>query len=168
MPPVDLPPIELKELKNPPLAISVSVSETILDIDEKTHYLTVPIKFDNLAMSESKLNSFKLLATNWDGYGASSIDEITIINSKKFLGALPEHVVDNVDLDDITPTPYGTIVIDWRNSLGEMVSTEIGKNTFGFFSEFSDNESPKVDSVNFNENSIPRELFAAFHKLFQA
>lgn len=127
----------------------------------------VPVRIDNLSMLERRLNSFKLLTQNWDGYGADIVDSLAIANSKKFLLALPEHLVDSVKSEDITVTPYGTIVIDWHNGKGELVSTEVGNHTFGFFTEFNDNDSPKLERVNFNENSLPSELFSAFTKLLK-
>jgi hypothetical protein len=118
-------------------------------------------------MLENKLYSFNSLSENWDGYGAASVDAQAITNSVKFIEILPEHLIDNVKTDDIRLTPYGTIVIDWKNSKGELISTEIGNKTFGFFSVFNDKIAPQIDRVDFNENYLPEELYTAFNKLFK-
>ncbi len=153
----------------PPVEIIASAhNREDLAMGEKMFYFYMfPVKIDNLYMLESRLNSFKLLSHNWDGYGATTVDNLAIVNSLKFLQALPEHLIETVNSDDITPTPYGTIVIEWGNIKGELISTEVGNQSFGFYTEFKDSYSPKIDQVPFNENSLPVALFSAFKKLYK-
>jgi hypothetical protein len=152
----------------PPVAIVSPAPNGGWAIGDKMFYISMfPVKIDNLSMLESRLNSFERLTPNWDGYDADSIDPRVIANSKKFLAALPEYVIDQIALDNITPTSYGTIVIDWGNEKGELISTELGIKSFGFFSEFIDSNPLIIERVDFNENSLPEELFSAFTKLYK-
>jgi hypothetical protein len=130
--------------------------------------LTAPVQLENLTLIANKVEQLLTLQTNWDGYGAKALSQQVISNCLKFVESLPEFVQERLDLDDITPTSYGTIVADWRNESGEVISTEIGESTFGFFTEFnSPGEQLSIDRIDFNENALPLALFKAFNKLYK-
>ncbi|TXH31504.1 MAG: hypothetical protein E6Q96_00065 [Cyclobacteriaceae bacterium] len=153
---------------NPPAIVTSNNEESRLSKYDKMFFIaSFPVRINNLFAFENRLNSFKRLSDGWDGYAATTPDNIVISNSIKFLEALPEYLADNLKEDDITPTPYGTIVIDWQNDRSEKMSVEIGNQTLGFFSRFEDNDCPKINRVDFNENSLPEELFKSFKKLFK-
>lgn len=92
-----------------------------------------------------KIDEFSLLEENWDGYGASVIDDKIITNTKKFLLRLLFCEEIYVDNEDIYPTPYGSLVIDIRIGKNNRISLEIGYNSIGYFTEVEGIENLNED-----------------------
>ena len=100
-----------------------------------------------LNILENRLNLIKNLEENWDGYGASIISPEVIENTITFLNTLGER--SDIEEDDITPTPYGSIVVDLPK-----VSIEIGKKKIGWFSlndDLNDSMGEDTDFINLPE-----------------
>jgi hypothetical protein len=108
-----------------------------------------------------RLWSLAKLKENWDGYGASPINQNAILNSISFLDLIPTSFNKMIDEDTITPTPYGTIVFDWENDKG-ILSVEIGNTTMGFFTDFKSEPNIRINSTPYTKNELPIELEAAF------
>jgi hypothetical protein len=113
-----------------------------------------------------KIKSFHSLNRNWDGYDATNPDIVVINNSIAFINSLPETVVSDINKDNLIPTPYGTVVIDFSKDK-ELVSVEIGEKKIGFFSEFEDGSDMKMEGVLFNQDKLPFELLGAIKKLYK-
>jgi len=114
----------------------------------------------------NKINSFGNLSQNWDGFEADALDSRTILNSNKFVQKLPSSIVSKLNKENVTPTPYGTIVLDWKAG-DDLISVEIGVTKIGFFSEINELHNPSIEGVPYNENELPIELVQAFKKLFK-
>lgn len=123
----------------------------------------IPVTFNSQLDIINKVNDLKNLPDNWDGYNAVSPDIKVIFNSLKFIKFLPDVLIDELNISNITPTPYGTIVFDWKSGEDE-ISVEIGETDIGFFSEINGDSSLFVPSVKFSESNIPTELYLAFKK----
>lgn len=65
---------------------------------------------------ENKIQEIATLQANWDGYQASAIQEEVISNAKKIIYQLPMRFIQLLHSSDITPTPNGTILIEWTNN----------------------------------------------------
>jgi hypothetical protein len=129
--------------------------------------LTEPVQFHTIEDLEMRINSFLALQDNWDGYGAAAPEEATITNAIKFIQSLPTSIIENVEEDEINASPYGTLVVDFRNSKEELVSVEIGKNQIGFFSELESGKDLSSNGIIFNENNLPEALIVALKELFR-
>jgi hypothetical protein len=129
----------------------------------KLSCFTEPIHFQNILNLEEEITSFAALKENWDGYGAVAPHERVISNAVKFVNTLPENLFKSVDAET-TPTPYGTIVIDFRVGK-ELVSIEVGKSQIGFFSKFNDGNDLLLNGVEFDNNKLPHSLILALIKL---
>ena len=70
-----------------------------------------------------RLKTLSELSENWDGYNGSAPLPACIQNTETLLKLLGSKYTDNLDPEDIGPTPYGTIDIDWGN-----ISVEVGFN----------------------------------------
>ncbi len=136
---------------------------TSLSIKEKINYYT-PIASDLSGDLIKKISELSKLNENWDGYGAIAINQSVIVNSNKFIRKMPNAIKSQLRKENITPTPYGTIVLDWRTK-NLLVSVEIGSSKIGFFSEAENGENKSIDGIIFNENSLPKELLEAFRDL---
>lgn len=126
--------------------------------------LATPIMLDPKADILDKLNFIVNLEENWDGYGGSQVELSSYINSCTFIDLLPDSILALIKKDDVTLTPYGTIVIDISNN-DNLVSIEIGKTKLGYFSEFSDKSNPSAEQLSFDNKYIPDELLIALYKL---
>lgn len=114
---------------------------------------------------ENRLRSFANLGFNWDGYHGVPPTR-SVVNAIQFYRFLPRILQERILTDHISPTPYGTITLEWANG-DFFISIEIGENKIGFFSELPDGTSPKLESKEFNENHIPNELVDAFEVLYK-
>ena len=98
---------------------------------------------------EKKIKEIAKLKENWDGYGARPIYPEVIENTRTFLNTIGER--NDLEKDDITPTPYGSICIEFPK-----VSVEIGIHKIGWFALFD------IDNISEGEDtdflSIPEKL----------
>ncbi len=58
---------------------------------------------------------------DWDGYGASPLDERAALAAVDFIRALPE----GVPLPDLAPEPDGSISLDWIQSRNRLFSLSV-------------------------------------------
>lgn len=121
---------------------------------------TRPIVYDALSQRLSELIS---LSPDWDGYGAVVPDIATYTTAIDFLKKIDQKTLSYLDEDDIVPTPYGTIVLDFANGQN-LVSIEIGENKIGFFTEFSDGKNSESEGDVWM-NIVSEKLSAALNRL---
>jgi len=107
-----------------------------------------------------EINSYKNLKDGWDHDGSQLILLKTIHNAINFVNSLG-NLLELIDEDYIYPTGDGTIVIDFQNDNGDLVSVEIRESSIGYFFQTEghisivdsykplDNEylSPKLKSI---------------------
>lgn len=110
---------------------------------------------------KNRIISFMSFSDNWDGHGAIKPLHRTIYNSILFTKLLPDSLLEILDLDEISPTPYGTIVIDF-NGNGSLISVEIGEEEVGFFSEIFGKEGPKSTGEKINPHEISQGIINVF------
>jgi hypothetical protein len=79
-----------------------------------------------------EINSYKNLKDGWDHDGSQLILRKTIHNAINFVNSL-ENLLELIDEDYIYPTGDGTIVIDFQNENGDLVSVEIRESSIGYF-----------------------------------
>ena len=164
--------------ENIALSITVPVLTGILSYDipreecvqnihsnmDKSILYSEPIQYD---AHYQKLSKIYYLPKNWDGYNASVISRTVFDNSCAFLQKIDNSIENLLSEDDIVPTPYGTIVMDFIKD-ENLVSVEIGEDTIGFFTEFKNDENIEVDSVAFSVNYLHEELYKALKILGNA
>lgn len=126
-----------------------------------------PIRLDSQREIVDIIASFASLKDNWDGNNAVALKDQVLINAKRFINSLPEIILKDIDTDNITPTPYGSLVLDWDIN-GDVLSVEIGDRKIGFFTDFSDGNNLESNGTFFNQNSLPVELLNAFDKLYKS
>jgi hypothetical protein len=71
----------------------------------------------------SRLDAFRDLENNWDGYGAIPISVQAIDHAQALLFNQSRYA--QLAFPDITPTPNGTLVVEWQGVHGE-AAVEIG------------------------------------------
>lgn len=114
---------------------------------------------------KNRISEMRMLKPNWDGYGAAVPSEEVIKNAFRFLDTLEANkFLDILDSENIVPTPYGTIDVDFETVNG-LVSIEIGKKQLGFFTEFVHEENFLSDGIETDFKSIPPVLAEALFTL---
>lgn len=90
--------------------------------------------------------------------GYYGVNQKTIDNTVRFLGAINEDGLRLPDVEDVTNEPYGTISIDYSDDNGNMLSMEIGKAKIGFFTDYADGTNDESDGIATDFKTIPEEL----------
>lgn len=81
-----------------------------------------------------QVRQFGALADDWDGYGAVAPSEAATSNVLDLLSRLPGEWVLRLPLDGLTPTPYGTITLEWALA-GDYLSVEVGDTAWSYTAE---------------------------------
>jgi hypothetical protein len=101
--------------------------------------------------------SFKSLENSWDGYNAKPLGIKCASNAFKLLDSIGESELNKIS--DFYPNPNGTISFEWENDNDEIVSLEIGKDTFSYYVSFN-----SVDTKYFNKQKIDSGDISIFQK----
>lgn len=109
------------------------------------------INIDKYSLVE-KILSFKSLENNWDGFNAIPLGVKCATNSIKLLDSFNPNMLSKIS--DIFPNPNGTITIEWENNISEMVSLEIGKETFTYYVDFKSLEPKFFNKQPFSIENI--------------
>lgn len=142
--------------------IEVETPNQQYEIEPST--FTTPIEYNPYIQ---RLEYIRSLPDNWDGFKAAKIDIDAYMNSLSFIDCIDTNILSLLSEEDITPTPYGTITMDFRK--GEnVVSVEIGNKDIGFFTDFQYLEDLELESKKFNKNHLPEELEKALKILKDA
>lgn len=110
------------------------------------------IKYEPYIYLFRRIESFLTLQTNWDGNGAIPVTKRVVEQSKKIIEHLNYAYVSEMKINQISATPYSTIVIDWEKDNEKELSLEIGKDAIGYYYENND-EYKEVESLNVNNSN---------------
>lgn len=106
---------------------------------------------------KNKISAFLMLEENWDGYGATRLSECVAKNAFKFLDAARSCGYCPSTDDDVTLTPYGTIVIDYSSEAG-LVSVEIGLKKIGYFTDFENGVNHYSKGIVTSFRTVPQRI----------
>jgi hypothetical protein len=130
--------------------------------DFEKNYNTFPSK--QISDILSKLNEIDSLQENWDEDGAVKPNNKAINNSINFVKTnLQSKALFNLDVEDIIPTPYGTIEFTWY---GEKENSrfiiEIGKSLATYIARYSDARKKSNHRFDLSDR---HEIFEAINDL---
>lgn len=146
--------------------ISVSCLKEEISNDQQTFiYLTDYAMTSQRTALKNRISELDNLCDNWDMYDAIAPSKEVIKNSYRLLDRVINDGYVAINAEDIVPTPYGSIVMDFTNERG-LVSVEIGKAEIGFFTEFVDGNDCASDGIETDFCSIPDALQKAFDILY--
>lgn len=137
-----------------------------MDIELKSN-ISPPLDGSNIEQLKGRITAIGLLNDNWDGYGAIRPNIETVHQGNSFLSNLNVAILQYLNEEDITPTPYGTIVMDFYRGSNRL-SVEFGESKIGFFSEFVNNQQVELEGVEFDRTKLPNELQKAIELFLQA
>lgn len=96
----------------------------------------------------------KACESNWDGYGALPVNEISLYQAHEFLNILPLEI----SLPEVEVDPDGEVSFDWYNEADEVFSISIGKTgRLSFAGLFSSGE---VHGAEYFIDEIPQPIVA--------
>src|ERR1035437_4179434 len=111
----------------------------------------------NYKRFQQRLARIFSLENNWNGENGSTIALLVYINTNEFLSKIDSKILDYLKDDEISPTPYGTITLDFVKN-NELVSIEIGENQIGFFTDFNLRKNQSSDGLDYPRKNIPESL----------
>lgn len=143
------------EIKNSDFSIeSISLEKSqqlSLEISEYSKSLFKTL-IANKSLIVEEIISFKSLENSWDGFGALPLGVKSATKAISLLDSFDMDIL--VKISDIHPNPNGTITFDWENKDAEIVSLEIGKDTFTYFVDFNSIETKFYNNQNFSFENI--------------
>lgn len=101
-----------------------------------------------------KIVSFKSLVNNWDGYNAIPLEVKSSSNAIELVSMLNDK--DLMQLSDVFPNPNGTVSFEWENDSEEVLSLEIGNNTFSYYIKFSNQAPLFYNDLQINEKEVKK------------
>lgn len=146
--------------------ICVSCQEEEMTNDRKTFIcLTDYAMTSQKTALKNRISELDNLCDNWDMYDAIAPSKDVIKNAYRLIDRVINDGYVAIKAEDIVPTPYGSIVMDFANERG-LVSIEVGKTEIGFFTEFIDGNDYASDGIETDFRSIPEELKKVFDILY--
>ena len=151
----------------PPIAIEQIIytqPQGTLDSTLTYDFLKEQIATAVLPSVKNRISEFLMLKDNWDGYGATRLNECVARNAFKFIDAAHLCGYCPSTDDDVSLTPYGTIVIDYNSGAG-LVSVEIGMKKIGFFTDFKNGDNHYSKGIETSFRIVPSRLKKNLAKL---
>ena len=91
------------------------------------NHVLVPFSVQKQSILGFIQTEIAILEYNWDGYGASPIEEQVLNNSVFLIENLPDNCVHLLQKENILPNPNGTLSFEWSKK-GNELFLEIGNN----------------------------------------
>lgn len=104
----------------------------------------------------SKINSFKLLKHNWNGYNAESIDIDIIIRSLDLINIFPNFWHINV-----FPTGRNTIQFEYETKI-KYYEIEVYKNKYGVL--YINNQNCEYSRFFYTKNELQKDIYNKIYK----
>jgi len=131
-----------------------TLDEQFVDLKD-TYYYTFHLQYEKQTLlKEEVLNMFR----SFDEDLKISTDVLK--QSFLILEGLYPSILESFDIENLTRTPYGTVVLDWEKDSNNFFSLEIGANKIGYFIEKDGVDIKQVDSEDFStyKNQLVRDL----------
>lgn len=148
----------LMSLTNLTYVNPVSLFEDTVENQTEADLYNAPVKYITESERLSfRLNDFLKLEKNWNGLGAIAPLQSTIENSKLIIDNLRDKHLKLLQLDDIVPSPYGTISLYFEDNENNELSIEIGKDSIGVCGDINDQEVI-IDEIPINDFPIVLDI----------
>lgn len=96
---------------------------------------------------KEEIKSISEYEENWDSFGAMQISSTVINNTINIVDSIFPSLLEKLNKDDIYPSKYGTIILEWIFDANNIFSLEVGRETVGYFYEIAGDISKQVDSL---------------------
>ena len=102
----------------------------------------------------SELEEISKLTNDWNKLGSPSINSLIIDNAFLLIKSLPPSILYYLKPENIYPSQFGTIILDWEFDTDNIFSLEIAKKSIGYFVEKDGENHRQVDKIPFDKNNI--------------
>lgn len=103
------------------------------------------------------INNIEKLKFNWDGDGAEAPNKDAMENARHLIMKLSPQDISHLDVNDIYPSTYGSIIMDFEMERG-VVSVELGDKTLGFYTDFSEGDNYAAEGISTEFEYVPEIL----------
>jgi hypothetical protein len=114
----------------------------------------------NIAISRLRALANECQGQGWDGYDASPLDGLAILNAENFVRALPRGVV----LPEFAPEPDGSVSLDWIQSRHRLFTLSIGPGNRLAFA-WVDGTDKGHGVARFDGRTVPRRVLAGVESI---
>jgi hypothetical protein len=114
------------------------------------------------ATLQARVNSYSTLLKGWDGHKANPVSDGCIQNATKILNAISLSMINEININDIFPTPNGTITFEVTRGEETYFVLDIGKTSLLYYYRNNDSLAGIDESVE-----ITDEVIASVCKLFK-
>lgn len=104
-----------------------------------------------------KIEAIGKLQQNWNSYGADKPNSDAVRNARHLLEVFDDKMLDNLSVDNIYASDYGSIIMDFETARG-LVSLEIGDVSMGFYTDFSEGDNYAAEGISTDFMSVPKTL----------
>lgn len=112
----------------------------------------------------SEIMEIAELDDNWNNLGTGQISSDVINNSLDIVNLLRPTVLYHLSPENVYPSQFGTIIMDWDFGNGNLFSLEIAKNSVGYFTESDGDPQIQKDRINFNSDDFNSEIINSIHQ----
>lgn len=145
--------IRSNSLLNPPYFNSVTITEP-----EKNKREDLSSELYNIYLSkyEGLSSIYKPITDQLENeFEKKNISQNVYKTSFDIINSLSESILFKLSLDNIYPSKYGTLILDWEDeNSNDEFSLEIGNNCFGYFSELNGKDTFNIDEAEYNQENI--------------
>lgn len=125
---------------------SCYLEEEIVDLKHTYHFTGITSNEKSDFLKSHILDFFNSADAN------VKISADVLAQCYSFIDNLYPSVLEQLEIDDVYSTPYGTVVFDWEKDVDNAFSLEIGAKELGYFIEVNGTDDKQVDSLVLDES----------------
>lgn len=119
---------------------------------------------DNVEKSiKNEIYEISELENNWNGYGTSEIHFEVINNALNIVRLLRPTVLCHLHPENVYPSKFGTIIMDWDFGKDNLFSLEIAKQSVGYFTEVNGEPDIQIDRIDFDYDNNNGAIMHSIH-----
>lgn len=120
---------------------SIYLEEEVIDLKETYHFSGLINNEKSDFLKKQILDFFHSADEN------IKISADVLTQCYSFIDNLYPSVLEQLEIDDVYSTPYGTVVFDWEKDVDNVFSLEIGAKELGYFIEVNGTDQKQIDSL---------------------
>lgn len=125
---------------------NVYLEEEVVDLKHTYHFTGIISNEKSDFLKRQVLDFFNSADSN------VKISADVLSQCYSFIDNLYPSVLEQLDIDDVYSTSYGTVVFDWEKDVDNAFSLEIGAKELGYFIEVNGTDDKQVDSLILDES----------------
>lgn len=125
---------------------SAYLDEEVVDLKDTYHFTGISSNEKSNLLKSHILDFFNSADVN------VKISADVLSQCYSIIDNLYPSVLEQLEIDDVYATSYGTVVFDWEKDVDNVFSLEIGAKELGYFIEVNGTDDKQVDSLLFDES----------------